>query len=278
MYKPTKLTNKVIILTGASSGIGEALAVDLAREKPILVLVARREQRLKRLAAKLRGEAADVIVAKTDITKYAQVKRTVARVRRKVGRIDALINIAGWGSYGWFEKFRVYDIRKQFDVNVLGASYLIHEVIPVMQAQRSGHIVNMISYASRVAVPPMTVYASTKYALEGLTDGLRRELSPWGIRVSRIHPGGVRGTEYNAWASARGNVTFKSPGIGNVTRQQAARRIHKLLLHPRREVMLGWVYDLPAFFNRYFPSLVDLVMNIYVAYKRRRELRVRTVR
>jgi short-subunit dehydrogenase len=136
----------------------------------------------------------------------------------------------------------------------------------------------MISYASRVAVPPMTVYASTKYALEGLTDGLRRELASWGIRVSRIHPGGVRGTEYNAKASARGNVNFKSPGIGNVTRQATARRIHQLLLHPKREVMLGWVYDLPAFFNRHFPTLVDIVMNFYVSYKRRRELKTKRPR
>src|SRR3989304_4546012 len=134
------------------------------------------------------------------------------------------------------------EIKEQYEVNVLGAAYAIHEVLPIMKAQRSGHIINMVSYASRVATPPLTVYASTKYALEGLSDGLRRELLPWGIRVSRVHPSGVTGTEFNAKASQRGGLKFKSPGIGHVSKKYVARKIHKLILHHRPELMIGRLY------------------------------------
>jgi short-subunit dehydrogenase len=120
-----------------------------------------------------------------------------------------------------------------------------------------------------VAVPPQTIYAGTKYALEGLSDGLRHELAPWGIRVSRVHPGGVSGTEFNALAAKRGGVSFESPGIGNLSREAVARALHRLILHPRPELMLGRLYDLPAFINRYAPGLVDLGMGWWVRRKRK---------
>ena len=267
------LRDKVIILTGASSGIGEASAYELGAAGAILVLAARREQRLERVAQQIRGQAADVLVVKTDLSKYADVQHLVTQTYAKYKRIDVLLNIAGWGSYSWFEDYKVEDIEQQFAVNVLGASYLIHDVLPIMKAQRSGHIINMVSYASRVATPPLTVYASTKYALEGLSDGLRRELLPWGIRVSRVHPSGVTGTEFNAKASQRGGVSFQSAGIGNISREYVARRLHQLILHPRPELMLGRLYDVPAFINRYFPALVDLALETYVKLKRKDELK-----
>jgi len=198
----------------------------------------------------------------------ALIERTI----NEYGRIDALFNNAGWGSYAWFEESKLPHIKEQFEVNVFGAIHLIHEVMPIMQKQRRGHIINVVSYASRVAVPPMTVYASTKYALEGLTDALRRELLPWGVHVSRVHPSGVTGTEYNKKASQRGGLTFKSPGTGHVSKKCVARKIHQLILHPRPELMIGRLYDVSAFFNRYFPGLVDLVMKIYVRSRRKRDL------
>ncbi len=266
------LKGKVIIITGASSGIGEATAYELAAAGANLVLAARRKSRLAKLAARISDQLGGVLVVDTDVSVPWQTKRLITWTIKEYGRIDVLFNNAGWGSYSWFEELKLDHIKEQFAVNVFGAMHLIHEAIPVMKKQGSGHIINMVSYASRIAVPPMTVYASTKYALEGLSDALRRELSPWGICVSRVHPSGVTGTEYNKKASQRGGVKFKSPGIGHVSKKYVARKIHQLILHPRPELMIGRLYDVPAFFNRYFPGLVDLVMAYYVRSLRKKEL------
>jgi short-subunit dehydrogenase len=270
--QPKDLDGKVIVITGASSGIGEATAYELGASGAMLVLAARRKSRLQKVANKIGHQGGRVLVVDTDVSIAWQCKRLIKRAIKEFGHIDVLFNNAGWGSYAWFEEAKLDHIKEQFAVNVFGAIHLIHEVMPIMMKQRSGHIVNMVSYASRIAVPPMTVYASTKYALEGLTDALRRELLPWRVRVSRVHPSGVTGTEYNKKASQRGGLTVKSPGIGHVSKKFVARKIHQLILHPRPELMIGRLYDVPAFFNRYFPGLVDLVMKIYVTSRRKRDL------
>jgi short-subunit dehydrogenase len=128
-----------------------------------------------------------------------------------------------WGRYDWFEELTPEDLRSQYEVNILGLAELTRQVLPAMKAQKSGHILNMSSYASRVAVPPLTVYASTKYAIEGLTEGLRRELIPWGIEVSRIHPSGVRGTEFNRQAAHQGGIRYRALPVGKVSREQVRR-------------------------------------------------------
>lgn len=267
------LQNKVIIVTGASAGIGEATAYELAKTDAKIVITARRYQKLIRTSKKMRPGGAEVLVVKADLNSPVAIDRLIERTFKRFGRVDVLVNIAAWGSYAWIETQSYKDLSTQFAVNVLGAAYLIRKVVPIMKKQRAGHVINMVSYASRIAVPPQTIYASTKYALEGLSDGLRRELAPWGIRVSRIHPSGVPGTEFNAKASRRGGVHFDSPGIGNVSKQAVARAVRRLIEHPKRERMIGRLYDVPAFLNRYAPWTVDLFMKTWVAKKRRKELK-----
>lgn len=263
------LAGKVILLTGASAGIGAATARQLAAAGAHLVLAARRLPRLRRLAVEITGQGGQILVVKTDLSDYKQIGRLVRRSLATFGHIDVLINIAGWGSYSWIDTSKPAHLDKQFAVNVLAPLHLIRLIVPHMQRRRSGHIINMVSYASRVAVPPQTLYAGTKYALEGLTDGLRRELQPWGIHVSRVHPGGVSGTEFNELAARRGGVGFQSPGVGNLSRETVARALHRLILRPRRELMLGRLYDIPAFINRYAPWLVDWAMGWWVRRKRK---------
>jgi len=263
------LQGKVIILTGASAGIGEATAYELARGGANLVLAARRAGRLRRLARALADQAEDVLVVKTDLTDQKQIANLVRKTLDRYGRVDVLVNIAGWGAYGWIEELSLKNLDTQFAVNVMGALHLIRLVVPVMKKQGGGHIINMVSYASRIAVPPQTIYAGSKYALEGLSDGLRRELLPWNIRVSRVHPSGVEGTEFNAKAARRGGVSFKSSGIGHISKEYVARKLHELIVRPRRELMLGRLYDVPAFVNRHFPGVVDLVMKAWVQRKRK---------
>jgi hypothetical protein len=157
-------------------------------------------------------------------------------------------------------------------VNLLGAAELTRQVVPAMQRQRAGHILNMASYASRIPVPPLTVYASTKAALESLSDGLRRELRPWGIYVSRVHPSGVGGTEFNQQAGRKGGIRFRALPIGRVSKKRVADTLVRLVQRPRREVWLGRLYDVAVFGNRRLPGLVDAFMNFWVRRKRREAL------
>lgn len=262
------LQGKVIILTGASAGIGEATARELAAAGATLALAARREGRLNKLAGQIEEQAGGVLVVKTDLNEQRQIQRLVWKTLSAFGQIDVLINVAGWGAYGWIEDSKPENLQKQFAVNVLAPLYLTRLVVPIMKDAGHGHIINVSSYASRIAVPPQTIYAGTKYALEGLSDGLRRELLPWNIKVSRVHPSGVTGTEFNDKAIQRGGVGFKSPGIGNISKEFVARKLHKLILHPRAELKLGRLYDVGEFVNKVAPWSIDLAMKYWVSKKR----------
>jgi short-subunit dehydrogenase len=208
----------------------------------------------------------------TDLTKFEQITHLVQITLEHFGRIDALANIAGWGHYDRFEELSAENLRMQYEVNLLGLAELTRRILPTMKAQRSGPIVNMCSYDSRIAIPPLTVYASTKYAVEGLTDALRRELAPWGIRVIRIHPSAVTGTEFNQKAARDGGIRYTSVPIGRVSREVVARVVVAMVARPRREVFLSRLYDVPALANRWFPWLVDWVLSAWVRRMRREEL------
>jgi len=266
------IAGKVVVVTGASSGIGEAAARAFAQAGARVVLAARRAERLDRLVAEIEAAGGEALAVPTDLLERDQITRLVAATVARFGHIDVLANIAGWGRYDWLEEMSADDLRRQFDVNVIGTAELTRQVVPLMQRRRAGHILNMVSYASRIAVPPMTIYASTKYALEGFSDGLRRELAPWGIHVSRIHPSGVADTEFNQQAGANGGLHYDSTPIGRVTKAHVADTLVRLVEHPRRSVFLGRAYEVAVFFNRYFPGVVDFIMWVWVRQKRAAEL------
>ena len=264
----TGVAGKVVVVTGASSGIGEAAARAFARAGARVVLAARRAGRLKDLAAEIEAAGGEALSVPTDLEDRGQIAQLVATTLKHFGRIDVLANIAGWGQYDWIEEFSADDLRRQFDVNVLGTAELTRQVVPTMQQQRSGHILNMSSYASRISVPPLTIYAATKYAIEGLSDGLRRELAPWGIHVSRVHPSGVPGTEFNQHAAKKGGIKYRSLPIGRVSKEKVARTLVRLVEKPQRESFLGRVYDVGVFVNRRLPGLLDWGSALWVRRKR----------
>jgi short-subunit dehydrogenase len=145
----------------------------------------------------------------------------------------------------------------------------------VMKEQRTGIIINMSSYASKLSVPPLTVYSSTKSAIEALSDGLRRELAPWGIKVIRVHPSAVTGTEFKEKAVANGGVNYSTTAIGRVSREAVACRIIGLVENPRRSLYLGRIYDIPVIMNAVFPGLIDRFSGLFVRFHRRKELSVK---
>lgn len=188
------LNNQVVIITGASAGIGEATARLLASHSARVVLVARREDRLLSLKKELderqpSSSPSRVLAVRADITVDEDRQRLVAETTQTFGRIDALINNAGFGQRGPVEAVPVESIRRNFETNLFSLIGLTQRVIPVMRQQSSGRIVNIGSVAGRIARPFSSIYDATKHALEAITDGLRGEMSLFGIQVSLIQPG-----------------------------------------------------------------------------------------
>ena len=269
------LQGMVVLVTGASAGIGEATARAFAAAGACVILAARRAERLHKLAAEIGRAGGQAFVAPTDLQDQGQISRLVRQSLDRYGRIDVLANIAGWGKYDWIDDTSAEDLRRHFDVNVIGLAELTRQVVPVMQRQRSGHILNMSSYSSRIAFPPMTLYAASKYAVEGFSDGLRRELAPWGIHVTRIHPSGVKGTEFNKKSDRRGGVSVDFLALGRLSRERVANELVRLVLQPRRSLYLGRLLDAAVLANRLVPALVDAAASLYIRQKRRRELAAR---
>ena len=188
------MTNTVALVTGASSGIGEATARKLQSLGYTVYGAARRTERLKKLAAD------GIRAVAMDVTDEESMTTGVAKIIAEAGRIDVLVNNAGYGSYGALEDVDIEEGRRQFDVNVFGAMRLTQLVLPHMRAQRSGTIVNITSMGGKLHTPLGGWYHGTKFALEALSDCLRMEVAPFGIDVVVIEPGGIA-TEWGAIAA-----------------------------------------------------------------------------
>ena len=185
------MTVKVALVTGASSGIGDATARRLAQLGYTVYAVARRADRMAALRERgIRTEPADVT---DDATLVALVDKIIS----ETGRIDVLVNNAGYGSYGALEDVPIAEARRQFDVNVFGLARLIQLVLPHMRAQRDGYIVNISSIGGKIWEPLGSWYHAAKFAVEGLSDSLRAEVAQFGIKVIVIEPGAIR-TEWAA--------------------------------------------------------------------------------
>ena len=190
------MSSKVVLITGASSGIGEATAVRLQSLGCTVYAAARRTGRMAHLAN--RG----IRVLELDVTDAGSCRAAVGRIVEEAGGVDVLVNNAGYGSYGAVEDVPLPEARAQFDVNVFGAAELIRLVLPHMRERRSGRIVNISSMGGRIHTPLGGWYHATKFALEGLSDCLRLELSPFGIDVVLVEPGSIR-TEWGDIAAAK---------------------------------------------------------------------------
>ncbi|MEK6320191.1 MAG: SDR family NAD(P)-dependent oxidoreductase [Acidobacteriota bacterium] len=184
-----KLDGQVVIVTGASAGIGEAAARMLASGGANVVLVARRKERLDQLKKEIEEGGTRALAIAADITSAEDRERIVRETMSQFGRIDALVNNAGYGQRGPIEIVPVEAIRQNFETNLFSLIGLTQLVIPIMRNQGSGRIVNISSVAGRVARPLSSVYDATKHALEAISDGLRGELAPFGIKVIVIEPG-----------------------------------------------------------------------------------------
>ncbi|MCC6498772.1 MAG: SDR family oxidoreductase [Anaerolineales bacterium] len=269
---------KVVIVTGASSGIGEATARQFGREGSKVVLAARRVDKLQALADEINrmGSGAETLVVQADLSKLEDIQSLVKQTMDKYGRIDILVNNAGFGRIDWLEKLDpVKDIQGQFDVNVMGVIQTTRQVLPVMIQQRSGSIIQMCSMAGLVATPTYTVYAACKHAVHGFSEALRREVKPWGIDVSMVYPGGVA-TEFGAHAGINRKTKATTPKFMLLTAEQVAEAVVSLVRRPRRMWIIPWLWSFTVWMNRNLNGVVDnTTINRFTIPEREDELKAR---
>jgi NAD(P)-dependent dehydrogenase (short-subunit alcohol dehydrogenase family) len=206
---------KVALVTGASSGIGEAIAVDLLKRGYRVFAAARRLDRMATL------ERVGARLLHLDLTDDRVLETAISEITAEAGQIDVLVNNAGYGAYGALEEMPLEEARRQFEVNVFGLARLIQLALPMMRSRRSGRIVNITSIGGKIHEPMGSWYHATKFAVEGLSDCLRMELAPFGIDVVVIEPGAIR-TEWSGIARKGLLDTSGSGPYADLAHQTAA--------------------------------------------------------
>lgn len=261
---PQSLQNKVVLITGASSGFGAEAARLFAKEGCIVVLAARRMDRLAALAEEIRASGGQALAVALNVTEQSQIDYAVQTVLDRFGRVDILFNNAGVSRLDWLETLdSETDIDTQIDVNLRGVIQVARAVLPSMLVRRSGHIINNSSVAGLIAAPLYTIYAATKYGMRGFTDSLRREVAPFGIIVSGLYPGPAV-TEFSQHSGSDNAIRkkIKTPDWLYMTSEYVARRAVGLAKHPRRTLVIPWYYRIVSGFDMLFPGLVDWFMKV----------------
>ncbi|HTA14090.1 MAG TPA: SDR family NAD(P)-dependent oxidoreductase [Solirubrobacteraceae bacterium] len=187
----TDLSNQIVAITGASSGIGEATALACARAGAAVALAARRIERVEQLAERILAEGGRALAVQTDVGEEDQARAFVQRAHSELGRLDVLVNNAGAMLLGPIEGAPTEEWRRMIHANVFGVLYCTHAALPLMREQGSGHIVNVSSVAGRVARAGSGVYNLTKHGIGAFSEALRQEAVPIGVRVTLIEPGAV---------------------------------------------------------------------------------------
>ena len=185
------IENKVVVITGASSGLGEAAARHLAERGATVVLGARRADRIEALAGELTAAGYKARAVVTDVVDRDQVRNLVDTAVREFGHVDVMLNNAGLMPLAPLERLKIDEWDRMIDVNIKGVLYGIAAALPHMQDRKSGHIINVSSVYGHVVDPGAAVYCATKFAVRALSEGLRREVKPYNIRTTVISPGAV---------------------------------------------------------------------------------------
>ncbi len=212
---------RVVLVTGASSGNGKAIAEDLARQGYFVFAAARSAGKLEAI----RSEHIEPLPL--DVTDHDAVRNAVERISASKGRLDILINNAGYGLYGTIEGATQEQVRHVFDVNVFGYGRVIQAVLPMMRAQKSGLIINMSSVVGKLSIPVLGWYAATKHAIEGMTDALRLEVKQFGINVVLIEPSYL-------------NTGFEAAAMAELDTSNDPRAYDRLLAAYRRGFRKGY--------------------------------------
>ncbi|MFC4324077.1 SDR family NAD(P)-dependent oxidoreductase [Litchfieldia salsa] len=252
------LKNKTIVITGASSGIGERVAYMVAEQGARPVLLARSYERLIEIAKKIKERTGvDSLYYKVDVSDSKAVETVFLDILDKTNKVDVLINNAGYGKFDHVVDATIAETKEMFAVNVFGLIACTKMVLPTMMANNSGHIINIASQAGKLATPKSSVYSATKHAVLGFTNSLRMELTSTNIYVTAVNPGPIR-TKFFDIADESGNY------VKNVERfmlepDDVARKIVNIMFTSKRELNLpGWM-NIGSVLYTLFPTVVEKV-------------------
>lgn len=252
------LNNKNIVITGASSGIGEKIALKVAERGARPILLARSKEKLTVICEEINLKtAANCTYYQLDVSDFEQVKVVFKQIIKDVGHIDILLNNAGFGIFDSFYEARFEDIERMFAVNVLGLIACTKEVLPAMIGQNRGHIINVASQAGKLATPKSSGYSATKHAVLGFTNSLRMELARTNILVSAVNPGPIE-TNFFTIADKSGSYV-KNVKKFMLKSDYVANQIVNLMIEPKRELNLpGWM-NAGSVLHNLFPSIFEKV-------------------
>ena len=269
-----KEKRSVVVITGASSGIGRATAHAFARKGAALALAARRGDLLERTAEECRRLGADVLTVALDVTEEQAVQDLARAAVERFGRIDVWVNNASVGLWGRLEEIPMKDIRRLIDVNLFGYVHGARAVLPVFRAQRSGVLINVGSMVSRVPAPFAGPYVMSKHAVRGLGTVLRQELAAdkvKGVHVSTVMPATIDTPFFEHSANYVGRALRAMPPV--YSPERVARTIRNCARFPRREVFVGNTARLAAQQHKLAPATTERVMTVAVKrlhlYRRR---------
>lgn len=236
---------KVIVLTGASSGIGKAVCLALAKYTPKLAIIARRKKQLMKTANMLKKRKIDVLPIVGDVRNREDRDKLIDFTMRKFGRIDVLINNAGLGKANLFIKQPEHEIDQLIETNILSLIKMTQQVLPIMKEQRSGLIINMSSTLALLPVYPFAVYCATKSAVKVFSDSIRQELKKYGVSISTVLPGPYD-TEFNKVAG----LNTKAIPCNQV--DKLAEDIAGLVVKPKKNLIRPKSYGVLIWFTRKF--------------------------
>ena len=257
----TAFTGQVAFITGASSGIGAALARELAGEGADVVLAARRVDRLRAVAAEIERSGRSCLVAECDVTADGDLERAVAQARDRFGGIDVVVANAGFGVMGPLASLALADYRRQFETNVFGVLRTIYAGLPEL-IRRRGRLVIIGSVSGWLATPGGSPYAMSKFALRALAEALGPELVPSGVSVTLISPGFVASEIRQVDNQGRFGSEEREPIPAWLVMptDKAARQIARAIAHRRREVVITGHGKLAVFLQRHVPWLIAWAM------------------
>ncbi|GGE54200.1 short-subunit dehydrogenase [Priestia taiwanensis] len=251
-----ELTNKVVMITGASSGIGEEMAYEVAKWGGTPILVARRHQKLVNIQEKITSTyGRQSYVYPLDVCDEQQVKVVFENIVQEVGRIDVLINNAGFGVFTSVDEADLTEVKEMFDVNVIGLIACTQAVLPYMKERNEGHIIQIASLAGKIATPKSSAYAATKHAVLGFTNALRMELANTNIHVTAINPGPIK-TNFFDRADTTGNYV-KSVEKYMLEPSTVAKKVVSVIGKRKREINLPFWMGFGPTFYALFPSVFE---------------------
>jgi short-subunit dehydrogenase len=251
-----ELNQKIILITGASSGIGKDTAIAMAERGARVILCARSEDKLQQVAATIQQTGGFALPVPLDVTRRAAVEDAVNTVLARFGRIDVLVNNAGIGYFGTLVDMPLEAMEKVMAVNFWGVIHCTQAVLPAMIQQKSGQIINVASVAGKRGIPGLAIYCASKFALVGLTESLRAEVADYGIQVILICPTSTD-TPFFENAGSDGKIPNKSRGLGMMSSKAVAEAIVEASIKGKREVVLSTSAKALLAMNTLFPSLVD---------------------